>query len=80
MSRRPKICANILETIGHTPLVRLNRLATGGSAELLVKLEAFNPTRSVKDRIAFAMIDSAEREGKITPGKTTIIEPTSGNT
>ena len=80
MSRRPKICANILETIGHTPLVRLNRLPSGGSAELLVKLEAFNPTRSVKDRIAFAMIDSAEREGKITPGKTTIIEPTSGNT
>ncbi len=80
MSRRPKICANILETIGHTPLVRLNRLPTGGSAELLVKLEAFNPTRSVKDRIAFAMIDAAEREGKITPGKTTIIEPTSGNT
>ena len=80
MSRRPKICANILETIGHTPLVRLNRLPAGGSAELLVKLEAFNPTRSVKDRIAFAMIDSAEREGKITPGKTTIIEPTSGNT
>ena len=80
MSRRPKICANILETIGHTPLVRLNRLHSGGSAELLVKLEAFNPTRSVKDRIAFAMIDSAEREGKITPGKTTIIEPTSGNT
>jgi cysteine synthase A len=80
MSRRPKICANILETIGHTPLVRLNRLPVAGSAELLVKLEAFNPTRSVKDRIAFAMIDSAEREGKITPGKTTIIEPTSGNT
>jgi cysteine synthase A len=80
MSRRPKICANILETIGHTPLVRLNRLPVSGSAELLVKLEAFNPTRSVKDRIAFAMIDSAEREGKITPGKTTIIEPTSGNT
>ena len=80
MSRRPKICANILETIGHTPLVRLNRLPAGGSAELLVKLEAFNPTRSVKDRIAFAMIDAAEREGKITPGKTTIIEPTSGNT
>jgi cysteine synthase A len=80
MSQRPKICANILETIGHTPLVRLNRLPLGGSAELLVKLEAFNPTRSVKDRIAFAMIDAAEREGKITPGKTTIIEPTSGNT
>jgi cysteine synthase A len=80
MSQRPKICPNILETIGHTPLVRLNRLPTAGSAELLVKIEAFNPMRSVKDRIAFAMIDAAERDGKITAGKTTIVEPTSGNT
>ena len=80
MSQRPKICSNILETIGHTPLVRLNRLPAAGSAELLVKIEAFNPMRSVKDRIAFAMIDAAEREGKITAGKTTIVEPTSGNT
>jgi cysteine synthase A len=80
MSQRPKICSNILETIGHTPLVRLNRLPTAGSAELLVKIEAFNPMRSVKDRIAFAMIDAAERDGKITAGKTTIVEPTSGNT
>jgi cysteine synthase A len=80
MSRRPKVCANILETIGNTPLVKLNRLPSSGSAEILVKLEAFNPMRSVKDRIALAMIESAEREGKITPGKTTIIEPTSGNT
>ncbi|MEK6300874.1 MAG: cysteine synthase A [Acidobacteriota bacterium] len=80
MSRRAKICSNVLETIGHTPLVRLNRLPVPGSAEVLVKLESFNPMRSIKDRIAFAMIDSAEREGQITPGKTTIIEPTSGNT
>src|SRR5918911_577570 len=80
MSGRPKICSNILETIGHTPLVRLNRLPAEGSAEVLVKLESFNPMRSVKDRIAYAMIDAAEREGKITPGKTTLIEPTSGNT
>ncbi|HWN98719.1 MAG TPA: cysteine synthase A [Blastocatellia bacterium] len=80
MSRRPKICNNVLETIGHTPLVRLNRLPGAGAAEVLVKLEAFNPMRSIKDRIAFAMIDAAEREGIITPGKTTIIEPTSGNT
>jgi cysteine synthase A len=80
LSQRPKICSNVLETIGHTPLVRLNRLPVPGSAELLVKLESFNPMRSIKDRIAFAMIDSAEREGRITPGKTTIIEPTSGNT
>ena len=80
MSRRPKICNNVLETIGHTPLVRLNRLPAPGSAEVLVKLESFNPMRSIKDRIAFAMSDAAEREGRITPGKTTIIEPTSGNT
>ena len=80
MSVRPKICSNVLETIGHTPLVRLNRLPAPGSAEVLVKLESFNPMRSIKDRIAFAMIDSAEREGRITPGKTTIVEPTSGNT
>jgi len=70
----------VLETIGHTPLVRLNRLPVEGSAELLVKLEAFNPMRSVKDRIAHSMIAAAERDGKITPGKTTLIEPTSGNT
>jgi cysteine synthase A len=80
LSGRPKICNNVLETIGHTPLVRLNRLPAPGSAEVLVKLESFNPMRSIKDRIAFAMIDAAEREGRITPGKTTIIEPTSGNT
>ena len=80
MSRRPKICNDILETIGHTPLVRLNRLPASGSAEVLVKLESFNPMRSIKDRVAFAMIDTAEREGRITAGKTTIIEPTSGNT
>jgi cysteine synthase A len=80
MPDRPKICNNVLETIGHTPLVRLNRLPTAGSAETLVKLESFNPMRSIKDRIASAMIAAAEAEGKITPGKTTIIEPTSGNT
>jgi cysteine synthase A len=78
--RRPKICTSIVETIGQTPLVRLNRLPGDGSAEVLVKLEMFNPMGSVKDRIGFAMIDAAEREGKISPGKTTIIEPTSGNT
>ncbi|MEW6128887.1 MAG: cysteine synthase A [Acidobacteriota bacterium] len=80
MSERPKICNSILETIGHTPLVRLNRLPAANSAEVLVKLESFNPMRSVKDRIACAMIDAAEREGKIAPGKTTLVEPTSGNT
>lgn len=80
MPQRPKICSDVLATIGHTPLVRLNRLPGDGSAEVLVKLESFNPMRSVKDRIACAMIEAAEREGRITPGKTTIVEPTSGNT
>jgi cysteine synthase len=80
MSERPKICNSVLETIGHTPLVRLNRLPGERSAEVLVKLESFNPMRSIKDRTAFAMIEAAERDGKISPGKTTIIEPTSGNT
>jgi cysteine synthase A len=78
--RRPKICSSILDTIGHTPLVRLNRLPVPGSAEVLAKIEAFNPMRSVKDRIGFAMVDAAEIEGKIAPGRTTIVEPTSGNT
>ncbi len=80
MSRRPKICNSVLDAIGYTPLVRLNRLPSEGSAEVLVKLESFNPMRSIKDRTAFAMIEAAESDGKITPGKTTIIEPTSGNT
>src|SRR5690349_4782845 len=80
MPPRPKICSSILDAIGHTPLVRLNRLPAPGSAEVLAKIEAFNPMRSVKDRIGFAMIHAAEREGKIAPGRTTIVEPTSGNT
>jgi cysteine synthase len=80
MARRPKISNSILDTIGHTPLVRLNRLPAAGAAEVLAKLESFNPMCSVKDRIGASMILAAEREGRITPGKTTIIEPTSGNT
>ncbi len=80
MPARPKICNNICETIGHTPLVRLNRMPSAGSAEVLVKLESFNPMGSVKDRIGLSMIEAAERDGKISPGRTTIIEPTSGNT
>jgi cysteine synthase A len=80
MSGRPKICQNILETIGHTPLVRLNRLPESNAAEVLVKLESFNPMRSVKDRVAHSMIEAAEQEGRITPGKTTLVEATSGNT
>ena len=70
----------MLELIGYTPLVRLNRIPAAGSAELLVKLESQNPMDSVKDRIGAAMIEAAERAGQIKPGETVIIEPTSGNT
>jgi len=71
--------ANITSTVGRTPLVRLNRLAEGLEAEILLKIEFFNPLGSVKDRIGKAMIEAAEAEGKIGP-KTLIVEPTSGNT
>lgn len=74
-----KIFNNITELIGNTPLVRLNRLNDGGYAEILLKLEFFNPAHSVKDRIGFAMIDAAEKDGHLRPGMT-IVEPTSGNT
>lgn len=74
-----KIYNDITKTIGHTPLVRLNRLAEGLKATVVLKLEFFNPLGSVKDRIGLAMIEAAEREGKIKPG-TSIVEPTSGNT
>lgn len=77
---RPLLANNVLELIGYTPLVRVNRLSDGDSAEILLKLEGLNPMFSVKDRIAYAMLKQAEEEGKITPGKTVIIEPTSGNT
>lgn len=70
---------NIYETIGKTPLVKLNRLVNEEMAEVLVKLEYFNPGGSVKDRIALSMIEAAENEGLLTKGQT-IIEPTSGNT
>jgi cysteine synthase A len=80
MPQRPKIANNMLELIGYTPLVRLNRIPSAQSAEMLVKLESQNPMDSVKDRIGAAMIDAAERAGQIKPGETVIIEPTSGNT
>jgi cysteine synthase B len=70
---------NILETIGHTPLVRINNLCTKEGVNIYAKLEGFNPTGSIKDRIAVQMIEEAEREGRLVPGKI-IIEPTSGNT
>ena len=79
---RGKVYADITETIGHTPLVRLARIAkqAGAKADVLMKLEFFNPLSSVKDRIGVSMIDVLEAEGKITPGKTVLVEPTSGNT
>lgn len=79
---RGRIYDSITDTIGHTPLVRLSRLAAEKNcrAELLAKLEFFNPLASVKDRIGVNMIDSLEAAGRITPGRTTLVEPTSGNT
>ena len=79
---RGRIYSSITETIGDTPIVRLDKLAKekGVKANLLAKLEFFNPIASVKDRIGVAMIETLEAQGKITPGKTTLIEPTSGNT
>ncbi len=72
--------ATITDLIGRTPLIRLNRISDESGAEVLGKLESFNPGGSVKDRIGLAMIAAAERDGSIAPGRTTIIEPTSGNT
>ncbi len=75
-----KRAASVIELIGNTPLVRLNRISDETGAEVLGKLESSNPGGSVKDRIGLAMLEAAERDGLIAPGRTTIIEPTSGNT
>ena len=74
-----KIHSSISALVGHTPLVRINRLAPAGGAEVVAKLEFFNPSHSVKDRAALAMVDAAEKSGVLKPG-ITLVEPTSGNT
>ncbi|HEX8066233.1 MAG TPA: cysteine synthase A [Thermoleophilaceae bacterium] len=78
--RASEITANLADLVGCTPLVRLTRLAPECGAELIGKLEAYNPGGSVKDRIGVAMIEAAEADGRIEPGRTTIVEATSGNT
>lgn len=78
-SDRTHIADNVLQLIGHTPLVRLNRVTAGAKAEVLVKLEFQNPGGSIKDRIALSMVEAAEKEGRLN-ADTVILEPTSGNT
>jgi len=79
MGRDKKIADTVLDIVGGTPMVRLNRVVPSGSAEVLGKVESMNPAGSVKDRIALNMIETAELEGRLKPGDT-IVEPTSGNT
>ena len=80
MGEMPAIPINIADHVGRTPMVQLTRLAAGAGADVFAKLEMFNPGGSVKDRIGVAMIEAAEAEGRIEPGRTTIVEATSGNT
>ncbi|MEB2284783.1 MAG: cysteine synthase A [Polyangiaceae bacterium UTPRO1] len=79
MSSSAVTAESLLDLVGNTPVVRLNRIVPEGSAEIWAKLESFNPSGSVKDRICLAMIEAAERAGRLRPGAT-IVEPTSGNT
>ncbi len=79
MGRDKKIADTVLDLVGGTPMVRLNRIVPAGSAEIVGKIESMNPAGSVKDRIALNMVETAEREGRLKPGDT-IVEPTSGNT
>ncbi len=79
MARDADIAETVLDLIGGTPMVRLHRVVKEGWAEVMAKVESFNPAGSVKDRIALSMIEAAEREGRLKPGAT-IVEPTSGNT
>merc|ERR1719356_1191384 len=80
VSTRPKIADTVLNVVGNTPMIRLNRVVASDGAEIVAKLESSNPANSVKDRIAKSMILEAEKRGDITAGKTTLVEPTSGNT
>src|SRR5688572_20505607 len=75
-----RIANDVTELVGKTPLVRLRQVSRGAPAEVVAKLESQNPANSVKDRIGLAMLEAAEREGRAAPGKTVIVEPTSGNT
>jgi cysteine synthase A len=75
-----RIAEDVTKLIGNTPLVRLNRITKGCGATVVAKLEFFNPAHSVKDRIGISMVDAMQREGKLVPGTSVIVEPTSGNT